>query len=297
MRIHNLLGPFCESLRRWERAPHLDEFVQGYYRFVQPWVEGGFFTDSAAEFYSATRDLDWEAYRRDTMNLDPAREEARLRKCLADVEALFGFVLEGDIVLFSALTMMDGYARFDGGSHRVFLGVDESYAQGRYLDVLMTHELTHVARESRPAVWEGWGLDPRMSASEFGENQPVIEHVFGEGFSCLVSELLVPGERAWTYAYQTEASLKRALEHGPAIDRRIKQEISTPHARSDYTRLYRSSEYGKAGAPSFAQYVWGWQWTKKLLRERFGGNARAMVSTCSKELVDAALSFELRGLG
>src|SRR6201999_3644761 len=116
--------------------------------------------------------------------------------------ALMGFKLEGEAILMGAFTAMDGYARFDRGTHRVFLGVDESHGRGRYLDVLIAHELTHVGRESRPEVGAGFGLNPRRTQAEVTESQPVVEHLMGEGFSCAVSELVVPGEPAWVYAYQ-----------------------------------------------------------------------------------------------
>lgn len=295
MHVQNLLVPFVDCLKRWERAPTLAEFKEGYFKHLQPWVEGAFFVDDAAGFLEAVQDLNWEKYRAETLALDPSLEEVRLRKHLRDVEQLFGFPLQGEVILFGAFTMMDGYARFDRGTHRVFLGVDESHGRGAYLDVLETHELVHVARESRPEVWQGWGLAPQMTQQEFWNTQPVIEHVFGEGFSCAISELLVPGEPEWHYAYQTRKSLARALEVGPAIDQRIKEEIQKPHDLSDYSCLYSSGQYSMR-VPPYSHYVWGWQFAKRLLRERAGGDPRKLVSVCSKEFVKAALAFELKDL-
>jgi hypothetical protein len=295
MRIHNLLEPFVQCLKRWESAPSLTELQDGYFKHLEPWVQGAFFVDEARGFHEAAHDLNWAEYRAETLSLDPEREEARVRKHLRDVEALFGFKLRGEIILFGAFAMMDGYARFDRGTHRVFLGVDESHGRGAYLDVLETHELVHVARESRTEVWEGWGLDPLMSQQEFWNRQPVIEHVFGEGLSCAVSELLVPGEPEWHYAYQTRESLEQALLKGPAIDRRIKEEIAKPHDQSDYSCLYSSRQYSTR-VPPYSHYVWGWQLAKRLLRERAGGDPRKLISVCSKEFMDTALAFELKGL-
>jgi hypothetical protein len=295
MRIHNLLTPFADCMKRWERTPTLGDLEQGYFRHVRPWVEDALFASDARRFHQAAQNLQWDAYRAECLALDPAREEARVRKHLSDVEALFGITLEGEIILYSSFLMMDGYARFDRGTHRVFLGVDESHGRGRYLDVLETHELTHVARESRRETWEGWGLDPQMTQAQFWDSQPVIEHVFGEGLSCLVSELLVPGEPAWHYAYQTEDSLAQVLLHAPAINRTIHAEIRKPHHDSDYSDLYSSGHYG-APVPTYAQYVWGWQFAKWLLRDRFGGDVRRLLTTCSRDFVDDALRFELQGL-
>src|SRR5262249_47291116 len=141
---------------------------------------------SGRQMHALLSELDWSVYRKSALKLDPEREEARGKKHLRDVEKTFGFDLRGAIVLFGAFTAMEGYARFDQGEHRVFLGIDDfseagpRHGSGTYLDILEVHELTHVARESRPSVWEGWGLSPKMTHDEFSENQPVIEHVFGE---------------------------------------------------------------------------------------------------------------------
>jgi hypothetical protein len=203
---------------------------------------------------------------------------------LAQVENLFGFKLAGDIFIIGAFAGMDGYARFEKGSHRVFLGVDESFERGKYLDVLITHELTHVARESRPEVWEGWGLNPKMTNSEFTDSQPVIEHLVGEGFSCVVSEILVPGGGAWNYAYQDPDSFHRVLLNAKLMDKAIHAEIRDPNG--DYGNLYGIR-------PSLAHYVWAWQWVKQLLATRFGNDPRKLVVVCSKEFIPDALEFQL----
>lgn len=209
-----------------------------------------------------------------------ARDSAASRK----VEKLFGFELLGDVVLMGAFTAMDGYARFDRGSHTVFLGVDESHGRGQYLDILFTHELTHVARESRPEVWEGFGLNPKMTQEEFTESQPVIEHLMGEGFSCAVSEILVPGQPLWNYAYQSKDSLAQVLEHGPRLDQMIRKELQK--ADGDYGRLYRIQ-------PVFSHYVWAWQWVKGLIHQFAGGDPKKLVSRCSKDFMDHAMVFRL----
>jgi hypothetical protein len=291
VRIHNLLPHFLECMQRWKTPPGLRDFSECYYRHVERFLEGTFF-DDPADLHAALEDLHWDVYRTEALTLDPAQEEARVRRHLESIEKTFGFSLAGDIVLFGAFARMDGFARFERGTHRVLLGVDESHGRGAYLDVLVTHELTHVTRESRPEVWTGWGLDPKMERETYFESQPVIEHVFGEGFSCAISELLVPGQPPWAYAYQTQDSLAQVLRYGPALDRRIHAEIQKAHAESEYTSLYDPDEYD-APVPPYAHYVWAWQWAKKLLRERAGGDPRKLVAVSSKELMESALEFRL----
>lgn len=250
--------------------------------FAEPMsqVAGDFFDG----FYEVLLDLDWDQYRSKALLQDPKAEESRVLDGLKKVEAIFGFQLQGEILIMGAFEAMDGYARFDRGTHRVYLGVDESHHLGKYLDVLIAHELTHVARESRPEVWEGFGLNPKMTNDEFTGNQPVIEHLVGEGFSCAISEILVPGEPPWTYAYQTKESLAEVLRNSHKIDHAIKAELS--RTNGDYGRLYRLQ-------PVFAHYVWAWQWVKKLIEEQAGGDPRRFVSKCSKDWVESALQFEL----
>ena len=291
MKIHNFLPLFSECLARWEKRPTLAQFTAAYYEPTSRLL-GILFDDDAGDFYSCLEDLNWDLYRAETLGLDPFKEEQRALNHLQDIERLFGFQLQGDIVLFSSFSGMDGYARFDRGTHRVFLGVDESHGRGAYLDVLETHELTHVARESRPGVWEGFGLSPKMTHDEFTENQPVIEHLMGEGFSCAISEILVPEQKPWAYAYQTEDSLALVYEHGPAVDREIKAELSLG-LDGDYGRLYNSKRYGR-GMPGFTHYVWAWQWAKAVLKDLADNDPRKLVGQCSKNFLEHAMEFELK---
>lgn len=292
MKLTNHLPLLLECLRRWESRPSLPVFRDEYWALISPQV-GVVFDEIPTGLWQVLLGLDWERYRAETLTLDPAAEEARLRRSRDKVEQLFGLTLAGEAILFGAFTCMDGYARFDGGEHRVFLGVDESHGRGAYLDVLMTHELTHVVRETRPAVWEGWGLSPRMTHDEFVENLPVIEHLANEGLACVVSELLNPGEDPWHYAYQEEDGLAEVLLHAAALDQGVHEELRAG-PDGDYGRLYGRRRYGRP-LPSFAHYVWAWQWMKHVLHDLCGGDVRALVERCSKDWVQDALTWRLEG--
>lgn len=288
MKIHNCLPLLLDCLHRWESLPSAEVFEKEYAAPMSRYA-GDFFEG----FHGELEGLNWGLYREEALRLDPRREEDRVKTHLQDIEKLFGFELRGEIILMGAFTSMDGYARFDKGGHRVFLGVDESHGRGRYLDVLITHELTHVARESRPEVWEGFGLNPKMTQSEFTENMPVIEHLLSEGFSCVVSEILVPRQDPWGYAYQNQDSLASILQHGPAIDRCIHREILDP--AGDYGNLYDPDSYVPA-QPVFSHYVWAWQWSKQVLRDFAQGDPRKLVARCAKDFVEHALEFKLKAI-
>ncbi|MBI3542340.1 MAG: hypothetical protein HY075_03585 [Deltaproteobacteria bacterium] len=263
MRVHNYLPDLLDALKRWERKPascQVAEYLRPMEQLLAP------------------------------LALDPAYEEARLKKSIDAVERCLGITLTGDAVLFGAFTTMDGYARFDHGKHCVYLGVDESHGRGAYLDILVAHELAHVAREPLPEIWAGFGKTPDMSHDEFTENLPVIEHLMGEGFSCVVSELLNPREDACHYVYQTEDGLSRVLEHGPAVDRAIHKILKDPKGR--YQSLYNTRLY-RPELPLYAHYVWAWLWVTRLLEEKAGGNPRILLNMPSHELVEHALKFKL----
>ncbi|MEW6058149.1 MAG: hypothetical protein AB1540_16200 [Bdellovibrionota bacterium] len=293
MQVHNTLPLLLDCLKKWKKTPEWPEFERDYLAplipHLKPMLED-FEGIGRSGLYDVVTGLDWPTYREETLALDARKEEQRLRKHIDQVEKLLGVGLKGEVVLFGAFTMMDGYARFDRGTHRVFLGVDESHGRGAYLDVLLTHELTHVARESKASVWEGFGLSPQMTHDEFVLSQPVIEHLFSEGFSCVVSEILNPSCEAWNYVYQTEDSLAQILTHGPAVDRVVHRELKKK--KGNYRSLYDTSLF-KPEMPRYAHYVWAWRWVKEVV-ETFGkGNVQAVLSRCSQDFMEHSLKFKL----
>jgi hypothetical protein len=293
MRIHNALPHFLECLRAWEVPPAPDALHEKYVRpiadLLGPMLED-FASYGRDGLETAFEDLDWPAYRAEALTLDPAREESRLRRAIGGVEGLLAVPLSGEAVLFGAFAYMDGYARFDRGSHRVYLGADESHGKGVYLDILFSHELTHAAREPIPSVWAGWGKDPRaMSHDDFTEAQTVVEHLVNEGLACLVSERLVPTDAPWDYCYQTREGLAKVWESAAGLDAEIHKELADKDGH--YYHLYDTRRYG-AHVPRYAHYAWAWRWVRSLL-ERRGWEPRDLVHRCSLELVEDALSFRL----
>jgi hypothetical protein len=293
MKVHNFLPLLLECLQEWETLPPKAVFEQRYCKPMEKWLRP-LFADLHSRFgcgfYSLLEGLEWGQYREEALKLDAHREQVRVYKYLALVEKLLGVKLEGEVLLFGGFTMVDGYARFDEGSHCVYLGVDESHGRGGYLDVLMAHELTHVARESIAGIWEGFDLNPKMSHDDFVENQPVIEHLFAEGFSCVVSELLVPSNEPWHYIYQTEDTLAQIMKHGPALDRVIHRMVVAQGA--DYHDLYDVSIY-RPPLPRYAHYVWAWRWVSDLLKTHGEGDVRKLLPLCSKRFLRDALAFQL----
>jgi hypothetical protein len=293
MQIINQIPLLLSCLKKWESCPTEAEFDQTYLKPMEPWLAPmleDFGSYGRPGMASVLTSLNWKEYREEAMRIDAANEEKRLRAQIEKVESLLGVSLKGEAVLFGAFTLMDGYARFDRGGHRVFLGVDESHGRGLYLDILISHELTHVARESQPTVWQGFGLDPLMTHDQFAESQPVIEHLFSEGFSCVVSEILNPCRDIWNYVYQSKDTLEWIYQHGPGIDRVVHAAIAKK--KGDYRSLYNVEAY-QPQVPRFAHYVWAWQWVKELLRTVGGSDPRSILKTSSIEFREHALGFKL----
>jgi hypothetical protein len=294
MKVHNYLPLFVECIQRWKTPPSWSEFSEQYFSEM-----GSLRLRFGGEdIYESLMELDWESYRQRVLKLDPVQVFDRFETQLRGVQNLFKLPMEGEVTIWGSFETMDGYARFDQARHHVFLGVDESFDKGSYLDILMAHELTHVVRESRPEVWDGFGLKLNMSNDEFTESQPVIEHLFSEGFSCAVSELLVPSNEPWHYAYQDQENIAYLIEKHQGLDQRIHAEIrkDAPDAQNkrhgDYSSLYWASRYVPQ-MPSYAHYMWAWQWVKRLLKDLADGDPTKLVSVCSEEWVEHALGFKM----
>lgn len=286
MKVYNTLPLFKTLLKKWKSPPSETEFIESYAKPMEKYV-GDFFTD----FYSEVLRMNWKTYRSKTLECNDEQWEENLKKHIRDVEKLFGIKLAGEAVLFASFHTIDGFARFDQGNHKVYLGIDESHDDGNYLDILMVHELTHVIRESRESVWTGWGLNPKMLRSEFLESQPTIEHLFSEGFSCVISEILVPGEHRWRYCYQTAETYKHILSYGKSVSQRIQTEIKKLN-HGDYGNLYNSRSY-EPRMPEFTHYVWAYLWVKRLMSDIAHNDPKQIVDLCSKGFIDHALEFEI----
>lgn len=292
MRITNLLPLQLKCIQSWTKQPTLEQFRDEFYSQVRPQFEAAFGTVDVVFEHIRSIPFPWETYRKQALELDSNREIRRLQSHLERVQDFFKVKLEGEIVLFVMFSHMDGYARFDEGTHRVFIGLTSHNTAGPYYDILETHELTHVARESRPYTWTSWGLNPKATHDEFVEQQPILEHLFGEGFSCAISEVLNPGKSPWGYVYQSEKDLALILKNGESVSRVIHEELKKDEmvpSEADYHRLYQSSSY-QPPLPIFAHYVWAWSWVKSLLKIK---TPEELLSISSKDLRESALAFRL----
>lgn len=295
MIIYNFLPQLHRFLEDNVLLPSKESFNSDYLiqieEYLRPMLEdfAGF---RQIDFYDFIKSIDWGHYRSEAISINPIQEQKRVEKNIFLVESLLQKPLKGELVLFGAFTMMDGYARFNEGTHRVYIGADESHGRGAYLDILIAHELTHVARESSPTVWTGYGLNPKMNHDEFVENQPLLEHLFSEGFSCFVSQLAHPGHYWGHYVYQEPNTGEQIIAHAKKIDEHIKSQIRNTEAH--YHDLYDITAYGIADCPRYVHYAWAMEWVRSVALD-LGFQAKgpaALTALCSKDLKQHALDFD-----
>lgn len=289
MRIYNFLPLLLDCLEKWETPPAREVFHSEYLTPIQNELHLNF-PHHRIDLHTTLLNLDWNSYRTQTLLLNPVDQEAKLRSLIQKTENLFGISLVGDILLFGGFRMIDGYAQFNQGSHLVFLGLDIHQESSYSLEIMMAHELGHVARESRSEVWESWGLNPKMTNPEFVQNQPVIEHLLGEGLSCLVSELLVPGARPRDYVFQTELGFVKILENKGLINSVIQEALGDP--QYGYRGLYNLDLYQNL-IPPFGHYYWAWQWTRTIFADQFHSNPKEILNTSSKLMLSHGQKYKI----
>ena len=146
MKIHNFLPEFTDCVKRWKKVPSLKEFLEQYYNHLAPLTDMIF---DGPELYEVLTELNWDRYRSGVLDLNPDKEYQRVLAHLKSVEQLFGQTLHGEIVLFGSFETIDGYARFEKGSHR-------------YFDDPRTHSRgARVSARSLAGVWTKSKNDPR----------------------------------------------------------------------------------------------------------------------------------------
>jgi hypothetical protein len=291
MKITNLLPHLIHCLKSWPEAPSLAVFECDY---VDPHREAlrGMLEDfqeyRGFSLHEFIQTIDWPAYRNHVLTqVDPQKLEQAVLHELTRVESLFQVKLNQEIVIFGAFTIMDGYARFHRGRHQLYLGMDDFFSSEESRRILITHELGHLVREGKPEVWLAWGLPFVMDHAEMVKKLPTLEHVFSEGLSCLISEILNPGQNPEHYVYQTAESYQTVQVNRASVNETVHATIENGH----YRELYNVNNY-QAGTPRFAHYVWAWRWLKHL-HEKEGHSIQALAQAPAKNFLESALRFQL----
>src|SRR4051794_34068017 len=92
---------------------------------------------------------------RPAMKMEPTAEIylKEVGQLIERIEEEFQISLPGELVLIPSMGEIDGFARYDSGSHSVMLGIDFPDVSIAYLRALTAHELSHVYRDHSPQVW------------------------------------------------------------------------------------------------------------------------------------------------
>jgi hypothetical protein len=209
---------------------------------------------------------------------DPGRAEATL----AAVERKFGRKLEGELVLMAGFGRADGYARFEHGTHCVYIGLDYPEPADHYLDLIIAHELGHVVREGDPRTWAALGLPASMAHETFQESCPFEEHMIGEGLSTALSNAIYPGHERHELLFFTPAQLAWCEAHDEVIGSAIRRFYGTAE---EHYRLYAPDAVAP-GSPERTQYYAGYRAIESLVQR--GHDLNALFETPARRILELA---------
>lgn len=180
------------------------------------------------------------------------------------VEAVFQMDLPGELVLIPSMGDIDGFARYDHGSHTVMLGIDFPGASLQYLRALTAHELSHVYRDHAPDVWGFLGKPlSEVSREEYLEAMTGREHLVSEGLATLTSQAVFPNVAIHEHHYYDLSEMKWCEENNEKIDKAMEACL---RAYDPNPWRFYGNDSVEAGSPSRVHYYWAarkiYQWIK-----------------------------------
>ena len=162
--------------------------------------------------------------------------------------------LPGEIHLVPSQGQIDGFARYDRGTHTVYLGIDHPDADLDYLKALTAHELSHVIRDHRPGTWAHLGKPlTQVTRKEYLDATTAEEHLVSEGLATLFSQYVFPEINARTHHFYDLEEWQWIQTNQHSIDQALVQELQS-HDPDPW------SFYGEGrvapGSPGREQYFW-----------------------------------------
>ncbi|PJE58033.1 MAG: hypothetical protein COU81_02865 [Candidatus Portnoybacteria bacterium CG10_big_fil_rev_8_21_14_0_10_36_7] len=189
----------------------------------------------------------------------PARAEATIEK----VEKFYKKKLNGELILFFGLNLVDGYTRFEKGWNTIFLGVDYSEYDANDLDILLAHELNHLTRDSSEQVLHSYGVTSEMTNKEYLSKMTFVEHLVNEGLAGYFSSLIYPEAKPWKYLYYSKKQYDWCLNNHKEIEKLV---INHIEANKSWRPLYRENLLGDS-SPERLQYYYGLELIKKASKK------------------------------
>jgi hypothetical protein len=300
MRIHDLMPSYASFLDRAAaegiRAKAGPDAPAGRGEALQRLLESYYIEPNRQLLGQLLRDWDHRARpltdRLAGLDLDQARQAVATAKrrgypgraeiTLGAVERKFSRRLQGELVLMAGFGQADGYARFEHGTHCVYIGVDYPEPADHYLDLIIAHELGHVVREGDPHTWAALGLPAVMDHTEFQERCPFEEHMIGEGLSTALSNAVYPGHARHEVLFFEPAQLAWCEAHEEAIWAAMRRFYRT--AEEHYT-LYRPGAV-EPGSPERTQYYAGYTAVERLVAG--GHDLLELFATPARQILELA---------
>ena len=178
---------------------------------------------------------------------------ARAAEIVRIVETAFGRELPGLLVLSPSFGDLDGFARYESGSHTVFLGIDFPEADVPYLQALTAHELSHVYRDHSPRVWAHLGKPlSEISRAEYLDEGTAAEHLVSEGLATLFSMTLFPEIPGATHHYYSAEEYEWCRTNRDRIESAIRACL----VRDQNVWSFYGEGRAGPGSPSRTQYFW-----------------------------------------
>lgn len=180
-----------------------------------------------------------------------------VKKLVSLIEKKFQTTLPGELVLTPSMGDVDGFARFDQGSHSVMLGIDFPDASLDYLRALTAHELSHVYRDHSPDVWGFLGKPiQEVSREEYLSATTAREHLVSEGLATLASQEIFPEISTENHHYYTPEEMKWCFENQTKIQKAL--ETCLKDGDPDPWKFYGLNVVD-LGSPSRVHYYWAAQ--------------------------------------
>jgi len=248
---------------------------------------GGLWNDDNLRLERVLRDIDYYksvTRKRKSWSLSEAIGEIHTK-----AEEILCRNINCRVVFFYTLgCSSDGITVYSQGTPVVFIGVDYPGADIEYIQLIASHELSHVARDTIPGLMEAYGAHIKMSQKEILSLTPFKEHFIGEGLATLFSSLLFPGKRRRDYLFYGDEAYKWCFENFKIIEEKI---LDSAQSRGNLGRFYRKDALCK-GSVGREDYFFGFHIVSELIKKR---SFKELIKMSADEILELYFSKKAGG--
>ncbi|PIR73164.1 MAG: hypothetical protein COU40_03875 [Candidatus Moranbacteria bacterium CG10_big_fil_rev_8_21_14_0_10_35_21] len=266
IKIHNLIPDFIRFIEALEKGEDFDYAFKKYYfspnqKVLKPFygdvkkIEKGF-SDFEKEF-----NLKKAKQRLEKIKERGCPEQAE--KIIKKAEKFYQKKLTGEMVLFFSFSFVDGYTRFNKGKNTIYIGMDLPETEEDYYNILISHELNHLTRDSQEKILKSFGASKKLSHKAYLKKMTFAEHLVNEGLASYFSSRMFPNRKPWQYVYYSKRQYDWCQKNQLKIEKKIKQSL---RANSDWGGFYQENFIEK-GSPEMTQYFFGINLIKKAVKK------------------------------